>query len=206
MQDDTECDQYLSQFYQDVHNFYCKAVSSVYKKLPALDKTRKLLTIIDKNHNTHTFDDLASLLEMFPCLKKELDIAKLEEEFISYQVLNIDALVEGSKDSSQIRMNTFWHKIGQIKDPGTRQNTFALLPTVMKQLLVLPHSNADCERVFSITRKNSTETRSELSNAVLKGLLTTKLKMLSDYCFKWKPSDALTKKAKSATYHSVQGT
>uniref|UniRef100_H3BC15 HAT C-terminal dimerisation domain-containing protein n=1 Tax=Latimeria chalumnae TaxID=7897 RepID=H3BC15_LATCH len=139
MQDDTECDQYLSQFYKDVCNCYCKI-------LPALDETIKLLTIIDcKNLDSHTSDDLVSQLEMFLCLKKELDMIKLEE-FISYQVLDIDALVEGSKeDGSQIRMDTFWHKIGQ---------TFVLLPTVIKQLLVLPHSNADCERVFSITRKN----------------------------------------------------
>uniref|UniRef100_H3AMP9 HAT C-terminal dimerisation domain-containing protein n=1 Tax=Latimeria chalumnae TaxID=7897 RepID=H3AMP9_LATCH len=199
MQDNTECDWYLSQFYKDVHNFYSKAVSSVYEKLPALDETLKLLTIIDyKNRDTHTFDDLVSLLEMFPCLKKELNMVKLEEEFISYQVLDIDALVEGSKeDGSQVRMDTFWHKTGQIKNSG--KNTFVLLPTVMKQLLVLPHSNTDCERMFSITRKNRTEARSELSNAVLKGLLATKVNMLSDCsCFEWKPSDSLIKKAKSA--------
>uniref|UniRef100_H3BDR6 HAT C-terminal dimerisation domain-containing protein n=1 Tax=Latimeria chalumnae TaxID=7897 RepID=H3BDR6_LATCH len=202
MQDDTECDQYLSQFYKDVRNFYCKALSSVYKKLPALDETLKLLTITDhKNRNTHIFDDLVSLLEMFPCLKKELDMVKLEEEFINYQVPDTNALVEGSKeDGSQIRMDTFWHKIGQIKDPGSgRKNTFVLLLTVMKQLLVLSHSNADCERVFSVTRKNRAEACSELSNVVLKGLLETKVNMLSDCsCFKWNPSDDLIKKTKSA--------
>uniref|UniRef100_H3AW45 HAT C-terminal dimerisation domain-containing protein n=1 Tax=Latimeria chalumnae TaxID=7897 RepID=H3AW45_LATCH len=185
MQDYTECDRYLLQFYKDVRNFYCKAVSSVYKKLPVFDETLKLLTITDyKNRDTHTFDGLVSLLEMFPCLKKELDLVKLEEEFISYQVLDIDALVKGSK----IRMDTFWHKIGQIKDPGTGRNTFVLLPTVMKQLLVLPHSNADCERAFSTTRKNRIEAHGEATNAVLKGLLAPKVNMLSDCsCFEWKP-------------------
>uniref|UniRef100_H3A325 HAT C-terminal dimerisation domain-containing protein n=1 Tax=Latimeria chalumnae TaxID=7897 RepID=H3A325_LATCH len=188
MQDDTECDQYLSQFYKDVRNFYCKALSSVYKKLPVLDETLKLLTIIDyKNRDTHTFDDLVSLLEMFPCLKKKTRH-------------DIDALVEGSnKDGGQIRMDTFWHKTGQTKDPGTGRNTFVLLPTVMKQLFVLLHSNADCKSVLH-HKKNRTKAHNELSNAVLKGLLATKVNMLSDCpCFEWKPSDALIKKAKSAT-------
>ena len=41
-------------------------------------------------------------------------------------------------------------------------------------ILAIPHSNADCERVFSFVRKTRTEARSSINNETLESLLIQK--------------------------------
>ena len=73
-------------------------------------------------------------------------------------------------------------------------------------VLVLPHINADLERLFSIVRKNKSDSRSRLK---LDGTLSSILALKSRYLesntpyFKWKPDDNILESAKSATVKSV---
>ena len=61
-------------------------------------------------------------------------------------------------------------------------------------MLVLPHSNAELERLFSMERKNKTLERSSLK---LDGTLSSMLAIKTMYpesdcpCFQWKPDDNL---------------
>ena len=69
-------------------------------------------------------------------------------------------------------------------------------------VLVIPHSNAGGERVFSIIRKNKTEFRSRLSlerslNSIMIIKSTLPESLLK--CHEWKPPKALLQKCKSAT-------
>ena len=64
---------------------------------------------------------------------------------------------------------------------------------------MLPHSNADEERVFTMVRKNKTPFRSSLSmDGTLSSILTVKLADVDAVQFK--PTNELLKKAKSATW------
>ena len=73
---------------------------------------------------------------------------------------------------------------------------------VAELILVLPHSNAEEERLFSIVRKNKTESRSSMN---LSGTLSSILAMKTSFpestipCSRWQPDDALLMKAKEAT-------
>ena len=70
---------------------------------------------------------------------------------------------------------------------------------VAKLILVLPHSNAGEERVFSMVRKNKTTFRSSLSmEGTLSPILTVKLADVN--AVKFKPPSELLKKAKGATW------
>ena len=53
------------------------------------------------------------------------------------------------------------------------------LANLMLGILVIPHSNADSERIFSQVRKNRTETRPNLSVSTLSSLMVLKTYMTS---------------------------
>lgn len=82
-----------------------------------------------------------------------------------------------------------------IKEQGISKKLFK----VAKLILVLPHSNAGEERVFSIVHKNKTTFRSSLSmEGTLSSILTFKLADVN--AVKFKPPSELLKKAKGATW------
>ena len=73
-------------------------------------------------------------------------------------------------------------------------------------VVVLPHSNAGEERLFSMVRKNKTDSRSAFKlEGTLSTLLAMKLKYPEDTspCFKFKPDENLLSSAKKSS-KSVQ--
>ena len=72
-----------------------------------------------------------------------------------------------------------------------------------KSCCVIPVSNADPERVFSVLKKIQTEMRSELNNDTICSLMCVKQNQ-DISCFQYEPSDNLLKTAKQAvlTYQS----
>ena len=69
----------------------------------------------------------------------------------------------------------------------------------MLLVLVLPHSNAAEERVFSMVTKNETAFRPSLKlDGTLSSILTIKLAN-PEPCFKYEPTSAVLETAKRAT-------
>ena len=71
----------------------------------------------------------------------------------------------------------FWSCIGQIPLPAgeVREKRFGNLANFCKLLLVLPHSTADPERLFSIIGKIDTSQRSSLLPRTVCNILSVKL-------------------------------
>ena len=101
-----------------------------------------------------------------------IDHDQFYEEFIDYQALRdndfpVEAFddanaIEGRVDEEEVyhyRIDTMWFHINEMKIAGTKIKHFKLLPKVAEVVLVLPHSNADLKKLFSIVRKNSTDVR-----------------------------------------------
>lgn len=77
---------------------------------------------------------------------------------------------------------------------------FVKLSQIAKLVLVLPHSNADAERVFSLVNLNKTKTRNSLAlEGTLSSIMTVKMAGLEPNCFKWEPPASIIKSSKSAT-------
>ena len=66
---------------------------------------------------------------------------------------------------------------------------------------MLFHSNADCERIFSIVRKNNTEFRPSLGTKVLSSIVTQKISLAAhgNACYQQLANNQLLVKAKKAT-------
>ena len=98
-------------------------------------------------------------------------------------------------------VDVLWYYLSKTKTAATSLSRFKLLPRIASIILVIPHSNADQERLFSIVRKNKTD-RSSLK---LGGTLSSILLMKTHYpeatifCYRWKPDAALREKSRSAT-------
>lgn len=73
----------------------------------------------------------------------------------------------------RVGIENFWHHVSEIKKSDETQ-MFPLLSEFVRKLLVLPHSSANVERVFSAVNLLKTSTRNKLSTDTLQGLLHTK--------------------------------
>ena len=67
-----------------------------------------------------------------------------------------------------------WFSIAEMKHEDTDSLMFEDLANVMLGLLTIPHSSAQCERVFSCVRKNRTPQRSSMSDQTMESLLVLK--------------------------------
>lgn len=138
---------------------------------------------------------------------QELD--KLSEEFTEFQLLEDEDIPENvwklativvDEGTNYYRMDVIWHFLSSMRYADNSLK-FQRLANIAKLVLVIPHSNAQEERVFSMVRKNKTAFRPSLDpEGTLSSILTIKLaNMTSAHSFE--PSNGTLKKAKSATYH-----
>ena len=120
---------------------------------------------------------------------QNIDNVLLLDEFVDYQSMcdddiSADAWAEtevvDGKDENEnkivhYRTDVLRHYIAKNIVLRTCNKRFKLLPEVASLVLVLPHSNAGLERLFSVVRKNKTDMRSSLkSDGTLSSILTTK--------------------------------
>jgi hypothetical protein len=96
------------------------------------------------------------------------DQDKLEEQFLEYQVADLGEVPE--------RIDEAWAQLSAKTDFSGRKE-YDILARVMLGILTIFHANADCERIFSVVRKNKTESRPSLQLATLNALLTRKVYM-----------------------------
>lgn len=132
-------------------------------------------------------------------LPEELD--HLQEEFTEYQLLEESDIPQNVWEKATVvdgehtyhRMDILWHRISNMRAPdkSLRFSKTALL------VLIIPHSNAEEERVFSMVRKNKTAFRPSLDpKGTLSSILTVKLAHLPP-AHSYEPSNEMLKKAVS---------
>ena len=81
---------------------------------------------------------------------------------------------------------------------------FGTLAQLAKTLLVLPHSNADPERLFSMVRKIETEQRKRLDPSTVCDLLSTKINDTVCYDNKHLVHEDMLRSVKTATRRSME--
>ena len=99
---------------------------------------------------------------LFPACS--LDMEKLSEQFLTYQLLLEEDIPTSVKESvglepeDPFRVDVLWMYLKSIKKPGSREHEFDLLFRVAEAVMTIPHSNAGEERIFSLINKNKTPT------------------------------------------------
>ena len=138
------------------------------------------------------------LCNRFPCLyhfKENLD--QLEIEFLKYQLVGVPTNVHYNSDGSNKRIDCVWF----VLEPD-----YPNLAKVMLTMLVIPHSNAVAEIIFSLVRKNYTDFRPNMGVHLLESTLVIKLDNLAKDtpCFKKLFSSSFIKEAKSCTAKALK--
>ena len=96
-------------------------------------------------------------------------------------------------------MDMIWHYLSNLKAVDGK-NRFSRISRVAKLVLVIPHSNAEEERIFSMVRKNKTAFRPNLDpKGTLSSILTIKLGS-HHTAHVFEPPKSMLKKAKTATW------
>ena len=195
------------KFFAGVLAFYSEAFSYGVEKLPINDSVLKHSIFADiSKRESVSIDDVLSFIEKFHLNFNPETIILLSEEFLDYRQLNDHDISDSVRQNActmdddrnkHYRVDILWGYISQMKG-CIGKHRLDILFKVIKLVLVLPHSNASEERVFSIVRKNKTTFPASMEFNNLGSILTVKL--ANPNATKFKPDKALLKSAKSATW------
>lgn len=160
------------------------------------------------------WESVEFFLAKFQSFFVDMNMDALYDEFCDYQTLsdgdigdkawNEAKVIDGSVDDTDVfhyRVDILWWYIAHMVTPETTTSRFCYLQKVAELVTVLPHSNAGEERLFSMVRKNKTDSRSSLKlDGTLSNLLAMKLHYPESVvpCFNWRPGEALLKDSKKA--------
>ncbi|XP_038055187.1 uncharacterized protein LOC119727389 [Patiria miniata] len=193
----------LPKFYASVRRFFSKAVEYMLKKFPYDDPVLSHAAVVDVTVGEDMeFASVEFFVQHFLCIQlNSNDNDKLEREFMVYQTRDLPESI-----TSCDRADTQWHLMSRQKD-GNGQLIYSLLSKVMLAILCIFHSNADCERIFSLVTKNRTEFRPNMKTETLSSLITHKQFIVAKgtVCHRQTYSLATLQKAKSATYAQLSG-
>ena len=107
-----------------------------------------------------TLDELSILVTRFPNFIPQEDITQLETEFFKYQCTSEKELPSYlDEDKIPSRTDFIWNEIAKISHPCNGQPKFKHPPKLVKFLLLIPHSTAYCEIIFSTVKKICTNDR-----------------------------------------------
>lgn len=205
--------QEKNKFVSSVKVFWSVVHKYAINKLPYKDDVILNSQWIDYfNKSEAKFSQVRFFVENFPCVSltaNEMDT--LREEFDDYKTLKDEQVdIESClvsieyKDSfgnhvkkTDYKMDRIWGNISQLKLAGSHR--FSLLSKVASITLVIPHSNADEERIFSSVRKDKTSFRASMElDRTLSSLLVCQLNNEGD-CLSYEPTRDVIVKSKKVT-------
>ena len=145
---------------------------------------------------TFTANAMLSVVRLAAHFTPDVDEEVLKDEYQDLQLMEDKELPTGP-DDQPCRLDAVWSDILALKTP-LGEPRFATLKRIMTPLLSLPHSNADCERAFSMVRKVHTEFRKALHADTITAYLQCKMNFDAD-CHQFDVTPAILRRAKHAT-------
>lgn len=198
----------IKKFYTGVRAFFTGCLTYVVDKFPWDDELLQHACFIDfEKRKTCSFLSVEYFLRRFSQLLPSEHADEVYDEFRLYQSLpaippEIDtSQLYEDEERTHIQADLLWHRLEHLRDVNGKLK-FGLLANVAKLVLILPHSNADEERVFSMVRKNKTAFCANLSlDTTLPSILHCKVNCFSHIkCYEYHPPPRVLQNAKHATW------
>ena len=160
-------------FFAAVREFYKEVVHKVVSKFPFRHSTIRDLSLLDpKNRQSVTSSSAIRLSKRFASVTSHEELDGLDAELRDYKSMPENQLPSVDA-SSATALDNFWQEKGDLTQPGDiQQKRFPHLSHLCKILLVLPHTTADPERLFSMVQKIETDHRGSLLPSTLASLLS----------------------------------
>ena len=163
------------RFFTQIRVFYEANVQKILDKFPFEDPTIKELAFLDpRNRRMSTVTGIIHLATRF-CQFSTDEIDMLTIQFQDYRACSDIQLPSSSPKEVIHTIDYFWAAMAELKDVSDHESLrFGVLSQLAKTVLVLPHSNADPERLFSMLRKILTDQRKSLDQATICDYLVPK--------------------------------
>ena len=148
--------------------------------------------------------DLVQLANRFTSFSPD-ELDSLNLEFLDYRASPLDQLPTYEVDRAG-GIDHFWAAMAKVTSVMNLEVfRFGTLSSLAQVLLVLPHSNADPERLFSMVRKIETEERRQLDSSTVCDLLSVKINNDKPcYLNSHLINNSMLQKAKKATMESLK--
>lgn len=156
------------QFPANARSFYEATVKKMVEKFPFGDQTLADLVILDVTKRADfTSEHVIRLAQQYaPSVDQEV----LKDEWEDFQLLEDKAIRLLDGKGQPRRLDVVWSDILNIQT-SFGSSRYPELSKLRSAILCLPHSNADCERAFSVVRKIHTEYRKSLGADTLTAFL-----------------------------------
>ena len=204
-----------SRVFKAAQAYFKDSLSYILTKFPPSNELIMKAGWIDVGSRIDSkWESVEFFINRLKAIFQQLPVDKLYDKFCDYptvpdecfrdDVLKEAKVIDREEDGEVLfpyRVDVLWWYIAQLVIPGTTAKRFKHLPKVAGLVLVLPHSNAGEERLFSIVRKNKTESRALMK---LEGTLSSLLAMKLQYpeqtvpCHMWSPTKELLDSSKKA--------
>lgn len=202
----------MKRCYKGVRIFYTTATQYIIKTYPLKDEILMHARFVNfEKRDQISFDSVQFFVHHFPHLHNLTspgEVELLQEEFIRYQLQRDADIPDEVWEEAKVnededvynRVDVLWSHLCKMQKIGSSQPMFLRLAQVAKVVLVIPHSNASEERIFSMVRKNKTPFHPSLGlDGTLPSILQVKLGV-DDPCEKLEPTKQLLEKAKKVTW------
>lgn len=184
----------LDKFFSIIREFYMAVTKKMLQKFPFHDDALKNMAFLNPEFKEQLVADcVLKLAKRFPqILGDTCSLDELQEEFLDYQLTPKEEL-----PPADLGADKFWSQMAKVMEPFSNKSRFGLLAKLALACCVIPVSNADPERIFSMLKKIQTDMRSDLNNDTICSLICSKQNQ-DVCCFEYKPSDEVLKAAKQA--------
>lgn len=150
-----------ARFFSKVRQFHSSLLRALHHYLPMKQRLLKSIQMIDPGKKELVTEKDVVYLARKLGFCGDLDALKLE--WRHFQSTHFEVSHTGTSCS----VDEFWNGI-------QKQNKFPSLNSVASRALLIPHGNADTERLFSTMKKLLTKDRNRLQNPSINGLLMVK--------------------------------
>lgn len=189
-------------FFSSVRKYFETACDYMLHKFPLKnDVLTHSEVVCMQSLSSASFSSVRYFVDRFPSIMvvnerltvdEEMDI--LQSQFCAFQFEEVPEHI-----AQEERMDTKWALVGKMKN-SDGSFKYDRLARVMLAILTIPHSNAECERLFSQVKKNRTQFRSSMSDQTLEKVVKVKSSQ-QGLCHEQNFSEDFLKKAKSATFN-----
>lgn len=182
-------------FYNNCLSFYVECAHQIFQRFPFHSKEvkcLKALAFLDPQN-------IKNVISIGPAAKHfeailEINLNDLDREWRCLRNMDLDFGVE---------LINFWKNVYNLKD-GIGNIAFPLLMKLVNYLIILPHSSACVERIFSCINLNKTKIRNRLGTESLTGILHSKniLSTQRKFCYDFEITRDIIKKHNNSMFTS----
>ena len=175
----------MRTFSETIQAWWIAAAKGAVKRLPMSHKLLSNLKWLQPGLQQYSMaSQVLAVAECVPQVVQVGDKYSFQEEFMDFCTSPLPPKV-----TAIIQVGKYWHAISQIKDCLETEYRYSTLAKHTKAILVILHSNADTERLFSHIDLNKMKHRNRLGISTLNSLLT--MQFIPQKCYEFKPNTEL---------------